>query len=309
MPVSASVPSTTIGGRPLFVAMRARIRVSGSATRSIGRALSDSSPLSSKRPCWPARMPVRRRISVPALPQSIGAPGGRSPRSPAPWTRSSSSAGSSTCTPSVRTAAIVDSVSAERPNPRTRVSPSHSAPIRTARCEIDLSPGTAMCPTSAPAGSTLLTLASHPRHGVRHRDVAERGSFAEDGRRDHVVALRLEDGGRARSFVFVSDEEGERSAALAGHVLQLEVLDVDPLRAERLRDAGKNARAVGNVDAQTLKGARLLVRLREHAAPVPRRLRDPAGEEARVSLPQRALELLDEAPAWFRRTFASACGR
>src|SRR6266511_2364508 len=153
-------------------------------------------------------------------------------------TGSASSPSAYALTPSARAAAIVDAVSAERPNPRTRVSPSQSAPIRTARCEIDLSPGTAMCPTSTPAGSTLVTLASHPRHGVRHRDVAERGSFAEDGRRDHVVALRLEDGGRARGFVFVSDEEGERSAALAGHVLQLEVLDVDPLRAERLRDAG-----------------------------------------------------------------------
>ena len=33
---------------------------------------SDSSPVSSKRPCWPTRIPGRSRISVPALPQSIG---------------------------------------------------------------------------------------------------------------------------------------------------------------------------------------------------------------------------------------------
>ena len=31
------------------------------------------------------------------------------------------------------------------------------APTSTARCEIDLSPGTAMCPTRAVAGSTLMT--------------------------------------------------------------------------------------------------------------------------------------------------------
>ena len=47
-----------------------------------------------------------------------------------------------------RTASIVDSVSAERPKFVTRVSPSQIAPRSTERCEIDLSPGTAMCPTS-----------------------------------------------------------------------------------------------------------------------------------------------------------------
>ena len=53
-----------------------------------------------------------------------------------------SSPSSSTPAPSARTARIVDSVSSERPKPRTIVSPSQIAPSRTARCEIDLSPGT-----------------------------------------------------------------------------------------------------------------------------------------------------------------------
>ena len=34
--------------------------------------------------------------------------------------------------------------------------------MSSARCEIDLSPGTAMCPTSAPAGSTFVTVPFSP---------------------------------------------------------------------------------------------------------------------------------------------------
>src|SRR6188768_3295969 len=52
-------------------------------------------------------------------------------------------------------AASVASVSAERPKPLMRVSPSAIAPSRSARCEIDLSPGTRTCPRTAAAGSTL----------------------------------------------------------------------------------------------------------------------------------------------------------
>ena len=96
------------------------IRRSGSATRSIGRAESDASPTSSNRPSWPARTPASRRMSVPAFPQSIGAAGGRSPRGPTPQRRSVSTSSSTTSTPSARTAAIVASVSAERPNPEMR---------------------------------------------------------------------------------------------------------------------------------------------------------------------------------------------
>ena len=168
MPRRPSTPSTTRGAWPSTVSTRAPIRRSGSATRSIGRERSDSSPVSSKLPGWPARTPARRRMSVPAFPQSTGCacvPMPTShvrtcdvaarPRSPTPRTSSSSSATSSTSTPSERIARTVASVSAERPKPWTRVSPSASAPSSTARCEIDLSPGTATCPTSAAAGSSL----------------------------------------------------------------------------------------------------------------------------------------------------------
>ena len=96
------------------------MRRNGSATRSIGRRDSESSPASSNRPACPARTPTSSRMSVAAFPQSIGASGAASPRRPTPCTVSVSTSCSSTRTPSARTAAIVDSVSAERPNPNPR---------------------------------------------------------------------------------------------------------------------------------------------------------------------------------------------
>ena len=60
-------PSVVSTRRP---SARAARRSGPSAARA-----SDSSPVSSKRPSWPARMPGRSRMSVPALPQSIGRPG------------------------------------------------------------------------------------------------------------------------------------------------------------------------------------------------------------------------------------------
>ena len=153
IPRSPPEPRTTSGAWPSVVATSAPILRSGAATRSIGRGVSDSSPVSVNSPFCPARTPARRRMSVPALRQSTLP--GRNPRSPTPCTTSSSSATSSTGTPSARSASTVACVSPERPKPCTPVSPSPSAPIRTARCEIDLSPGTTTCPTSETAGSIL----------------------------------------------------------------------------------------------------------------------------------------------------------
>ncbi len=92
-----------------------------------------------------------------------------------------------------------------------------------------------------------------------------------------------------------ADEDRERAAALGREVLHLEVLDVDPLRAERLEDPGQDARPVGDVDAQPLQRARVVVGRREQAPAVAARLGDPAGEEARVAGGERCLELLDPA--------------
>ena len=76
-------------------------------------------------------------------------------------------------------------------------------------------------------------------------------------------------------------------------MLQVELLDVDPRRAERLRDPRQDARPVGDVHAEPLEGPGVAVRLGEQPPAVPRGLGDPAGQEAAVPRGERALELLD----------------
>ena len=66
------------------------------------------------------------------------------------------------------------------PEPAHERLPSATAPTRTARCEIDLSPGTAMCPTSAVAGS-IFTRAGRPRR--RRRSPAPRAARPRGGPR------------------------------------------------------------------------------------------------------------------------------
>ena len=119
----------------------APISRSGSATRSSGRVESDSSPVSSKRPGCPATRPDRSRISVPALRQSIGLVGGLRSRARLPK-MARSRRRSRRSRPSARIASAVASVSAERRSLRTSLSPFATAPTSSARCEIDLSPGT-----------------------------------------------------------------------------------------------------------------------------------------------------------------------
>src|SRR5207245_3934136 len=60
--------------------------------------------------------------------------------------------------------------------------PSVRAPISSARCEIDLSPGTAICPTREPAGSTLVTVPSVIRRGAWHRAAKPGAALSSDTR-------------------------------------------------------------------------------------------------------------------------------
>ncbi len=85
MPWSAPPPMRT-GGRQRSPRPRtvAPMRPSGSATRSIGRRESDSSPTSSVSHAKPATRPARRRMEVPELPQS-SAPSARCSRARPPW--------------------------------------------------------------------------------------------------------------------------------------------------------------------------------------------------------------------------------
>src|SRR5437868_4621175 len=253
----------------------------GAAMRSIGRDESESSPVSVNSPSWNARTPVTRRASVPALPQSTTAL--FRPCRPTPCTVTVSA--SCTSAPSARTAASVDSVSADRPKPWMRVSPSAIAPTRSARWLIDLSPGTAKCPSSAAAGSIR----------IDHR------------RDDHAVPLALEERGRALGLGLAGDEQGQRAAALRRDVMELEVLDVDPLGAERLGDTSEHAGPVGHVDADALQHPGVGVLALEHPAAALRRLADPAGEETGVALFERALDLLDPPPVLLKRRADRVC--
>ena len=143
-----------------------------------------------------------------------------------------------------------------------------------------MSPGTARWPRIDAAGSIL----------IRRCAVVEHGSD------DDAVPLRLEDRGRPLGLLLAGDEDRQGAAALGGEVLEVEVGDVDPLGAERLRDPGDHAGPVGDVDAQALERAGIVVGGLEQAPPVRRRLADPAGEKARVAGLERRLDLLDPAP-------------
>ncbi len=148
------VPRISTGGRPSRVWMRAPIICSGTATRSIGRRISDSSPMSVESNLCGASTPIIRRIAVPALPMSSGAGDGARPCAPTPCTTTSVSAGRSIATPSCPSARAVDRQSSPARNPLMCVSPSASAPSMRARWEIDLSPGTVSEPLMLPPART-----------------------------------------------------------------------------------------------------------------------------------------------------------
>src|SRR5207249_1681838 len=136
-----------------------------------------------------------------------------------------------------------------------------------------------------------------PRPLLRPASPARPSSFALEDRGYHdAVALGLEEGRGPGCVVLAGHEDGQHAAAVGREVLELEVLDVDPLRPERLRDPGEDAGPVGNVDAQPLELPGIAVRPVEHPPPVLRGLRDPAGEIARVAGAERLLELLESPP-------------
>src|ERR687895_2702908 len=126
------------------------------------------------------------------------------------------------------------------------------------------------------------------------RDRASR-SRVEYRRDDDAVALGLEYARGERGLGLPGDQHGQRPPSLGREVLQLEVLHVDPLGAERLEDSGENPRAVRDVYAEPVQGARVLVCRVEHPAAMRGRLADPARKRARVAGGERSFELLDAA--------------
>ena len=127
---------------------------SGAATRSIGRFISEASPTRVLAKSCPHSSPMNRRMAVPALPMSSAALPARRPVLPTPWTTTVCASGCSMRTPSARSALKVARQSALSRNPVMRVMPSLTAPSISARCEIDLSPGTLTVPPTRATGAT-----------------------------------------------------------------------------------------------------------------------------------------------------------
>ena len=131
------------------------------------------------------------------------------------------------------------------PSARPASRPSESAPTSSARCEIDLSPGTAMWPSSRATGSTL----------IEHR------------RDDDAVALALEQrGGAARlarspvtSSVSVPPRSGEMCWSSKSSMLIRSAPSACVIPA-------KTPGPVGDVDAHAVERARVGVGAVEHAA-------------------------------------------
>ncbi len=154
MPVSRAPPVILTGGRPSTVAMRAPIARNGFAARSIGRFMSEASPINSESNRWPASKPIDKRIAVPALPMSSACGAPRSPCSPTPWTSTSVSCGRSIRTPNDCSARSVARQSSLARNPVPCVMPVAIPPSINVRWEIDLSPGTMTVPPTSRAGLT-----------------------------------------------------------------------------------------------------------------------------------------------------------
>src|SRR3954468_21814664 len=122
----------------------------GSRMRCIGRFRRLASPSKVTVIGQPATAPISRRQPVPELPKSSASCGCRKPPTPTPCTRQAPSPVRSTLAPSARMALPVLRTSSPSSSPKIRVSPTASAPKISARCEIDLSPGTRTRPASAP---------------------------------------------------------------------------------------------------------------------------------------------------------------
>src|SRR6478672_6562144 len=135
--------------------MRAPIECNGSITRCMGRLDNDASPANVESNDCPASSPANSRIAVPALPQSSGDCGALRPSIPTPCTIRTEGSGISTRTPMAAKAAAVARVSAPSRNPSIRDVPSAIAASMTARCEIDLSPGTVRQPFSGVPGPAI----------------------------------------------------------------------------------------------------------------------------------------------------------
>ena len=143
------------GGLPPSVSISAPISANGCTIRSIGRVVSDWSPVNSLVNRRVLRRPASSRMAVPELPQSTGEPGADNPSIPRPMILRTLELSCSLRTPSVRSACRQERQSADAGMPCNSLVPSDMAASISARCAIDLSPGAWMCP-DMPPGATVM---------------------------------------------------------------------------------------------------------------------------------------------------------
>src|ERR1700753_3369723 len=122
----------------------------GSRIRRIGRLRSEASPSNTAVIGQPATAPMTSRQPVPELPKSSGFWAWPKPPTPTPLTFHAKSPVRSTLAPKARIDWAVLSTSSPSSRPEIRVWPTASAPRISARCEIDLSPGTLTLPARGP---------------------------------------------------------------------------------------------------------------------------------------------------------------
>ena len=107
-----------------------------------------------------ATTPMSRRAVVPELPQSMGAAGWLGPSAPQPVTVPESDpsgwAFKSTSAPKASTARMEARTSSESSTPERCEVPSAMAANSTARCEMDLSPGTVTSPLKGPPKGSMI---------------------------------------------------------------------------------------------------------------------------------------------------------
>ena len=118
--------------------------------RRIGRERSEASPSKIAVTGQPATAPITSRQPVPELPKSSASAGSAKPPTPTPSTVQANGPVRSTLAPSACMDLAVLSTSSPSSRPEIRVWPTASAPRISARCEIDLSPGTRTLPLSGP---------------------------------------------------------------------------------------------------------------------------------------------------------------
>jgi hypothetical protein len=118
----------------------------------MGRFISDASPINCESNACADNRPVNRRMAVPALPMSSARPASRRPRRPTPRITTRVGSGCSMCTPKARIAAKVARQSSLARNPLTSLLPCAMPDSISARCEMDLSPGTVIAPDTLRAG-------------------------------------------------------------------------------------------------------------------------------------------------------------